>query len=47
MLYYILKIKRSRVWWRVQVFKDGLVSNYSYVMPMLVDWLRDILRGKK
>lgn len=47
MLYFIVKLKRSHVWWRVQVFKDGLVTNYSYVMPMLIDWLRDMLRKKK
>lgn len=47
MLHYIIKIRRSKVWWRVTLLRGGLVSTYSFVMPMLIDWLRDTFKEEK
>lgn len=47
MLFFIIKLRRSKAWWRVELIKNKLVHTYSFVWPLVFDWLKDVVKGRK
>lgn len=47
MLQYLIKIRRSRAWWRVEMIRRGLVSSFAFIYPIVFQWLKGVMKGKR
>ncbi len=47
MLHLIINFKKVLPWWKVRTDDQGNTKQYSFVLPMLLVWLRSLLKGRR